>query len=328
MRANIQLFNEDCLPALAKMADNSVNLVCIDPPYNIGKADWDKIDNYIEWMGSVFIEIQRVLKDNGSFYWFHNDMVQINKLMTWTEKNSSFVFNSIIHWIKPQFRSLSWKNPSDLSDLRSWFNCVEYCLFYTFQDSTRLSKIMGSCVSPIRDYIRKEILRCKGKISLKQINELLGTATNGGGIASAVLSEDKTVPAMITKEHYEKIKQWLNCGSEYRYLKKEYEELRKEYEELRYYHKLDKNHNNIWTCKEVNSGKYHVTQKPLLLIKRIIETSSKEGDIVLDCFMGSGTAGIACIDLKRNFIGCEKDKNNFQIAEQRINNHKSQGQLF
>ena len=56
----------------------------------------------------------------------------------------------------------------------------------------------------------------------------LGTATNGGGVASSCLSLDKTEPTMITKEMYEKLQHWCKP-----YLRKEYEELRKEYEELR-----------------------------------------------------------------------------------------------
>lgn len=45
-----------------------------------------------------------------------------------------------------------------------------------------------------------------------------------------------------------------------------------------------------------------------------------EDDLVLDCFMGSGTTGVACKNLKRDFIGIELDKDYFKIAEERINN--------
>ena len=72
---DINLLHGDCLELIKDIPDKSVDLILTDPPYNIGKAKWDKIPNYIEWCGKWFIECQRVLKDNGSFYWWHNDMV-------------------------------------------------------------------------------------------------------------------------------------------------------------------------------------------------------------------------------------------------------------
>ncbi|GAH94471.1 unnamed protein product, partial [marine sediment metagenome] len=41
--------NEDCLVGMKILPDNSVNLIIADPPYNIGKAEWDKIPDYIKW---------------------------------------------------------------------------------------------------------------------------------------------------------------------------------------------------------------------------------------------------------------------------------------
>ncbi len=64
----------------------------------------------------------------------------------------------------------------------------------------------------------------------------------------------------------------------------------------------------------------HTTQKPLALMAEIIKRHSNENDIVLDCFMGSGTTGVACKNLGRNFIGIELDENYFNIAKERINN--------
>ena len=64
----------------------------------------------------------------------------------------------------------------------------------------------------------------------------------------------------------------------------------------------------------------HPTIKPLNIIENLIKNSSKEGDVVLDAFMGSGTTGVACKALKRDFIGIELDQHFFEIAENRINN--------
>lgn len=64
--------------------------------------------------------------------------------------------------------------------------------------------------------------------------------------------------------------------------------------------------------------KAHPTQKPVELMKILIENSSNENDIVMDCFMGSGSTGIACIETNRKFIGCEIDKKYYDIAVERI----------
>lgn len=71
----------------------------------------------------------------------------------------------------------------------------------------------------------------------------------------------------------------------------------------------------------------HPTIKPLELVKRHLLHSSNEGDTVLDCFMGSGTTGVACKELNRNFIGMEIDDEYFKIAKDRINGITAQGQL-
>lgn len=64
---------------------------------------------------------------------------------------------------------------------------------------------------------------------------------------------------------------------------------------------------------------FHPTQKPLELIEYLIKTYTNKGDTILDFCMGSGTTGVACKNLNRNFIGIELDKKYFEIAKRRIN---------
>jgi site-specific DNA-methyltransferase (adenine-specific) len=66
----------------------------------------------------------------------------------------------------------------------------------------------------------------------------------------------------------------------------------------------------------------HPTIKPISIIRTIIRNSSKEGDIVLDCFLGSGTTAVACILENRNYIGIEINKKYYDIAIERINETK------
>lgn len=71
---------------------------------------------------------------------------------------------------------------------------------------------------------------------------------------------------------------------------------------------------------EIKSEKLkHSTQKPLSLMKWILMYYSKEGDTILDCCMGSGSMGVACKEMKREFIGIEKDNEIFEVAKNRIN---------
>lgn len=62
----------------------------------------------------------------------------------------------------------------------------------------------------------------------------------------------------------------------------------------------------------------HPTQKSLKLMQELIMIHSNEGHMVLDCFMGSGTTGVAAKNLNRNFIGIEMDEGYFKIAKERI----------
>ena len=68
-----------------------------------------------------------------------------------------------------------------------------------------------------------------------------------------------------------------------------------------------------------NNGNVHPTQKPVALIEYLIRTYTNEGETVLDFTMGSGTTGVACKNLGRDFIGIELDQGYFDIAQQRIN---------
>ena len=68
----------------------------------------------------------------------------------------------------------------------------------------------------------------------------------------------------------------------------------------------------------IDGGKVHPAQKPVELIAKLIKDSTSEGDTVLDCFMGSGTTCVACLNLNRNFIGFEIDESYFKIAQKRI----------
>ena len=66
----------------------------------------------------------------------------------------------------------------------------------------------------------------------------------------------------------------------------------------------------------------HPTQKPVALLEYLIKTYTNEGEVVLDNCMGSGSTGVACKNLNRNFIGIELDETYFNIAKERIEENK------
>jgi site-specific DNA-methyltransferase (adenine-specific) len=89
-----------------------------------------------------------------------------------------------------------------------------------------------------------------------------------------------------------------------------------------------KNPSNIIDIKSVHTKFIHPTQKPLELMEYLVKTYTKGNETVLDFTMGSGTTGVACKNLNRNFIGIESDDNYFKIAQKRINETQVQTKLF
>ena len=308
----------------------------IDPPYNIGKdKKWDKwktVNEYVEFMGKVFKECQRVLKDNGSFYFFHNDFLQIVELQNYINKNTNFIFKQLLIWNKTNFKRFAWtnRNPDKCKD-RNWFPNIEYCLYYTFHDETGLNRVQQDVdnYKPIKEYLYSKLMEKGLKYNDDRLIDLYidnGIARNRAS-AKTILKHklDKNYKQFefITKKHYEVLSKVLDFDKSYEELRQEYEELREEYESLRYTFNLNEVQENIscvWTNKEINSGKKHSCQKPTDILEKIIKTSSNEGDIILDCFMGSGSTGVACMNTNRKFIGIELDENYFNIAKNRIEN--------
>ncbi|PIN91009.1 hypothetical protein COU57_02270 [Candidatus Pacearchaeota archaeon CG10_big_fil_rev_8_21_14_0_10_32_14] len=85
-----------------------------------------------------------------------------------------------------------------------------------------------------------------------------------------------------------------------------------------FFNKVD-NCNDVWLdIKSEKKRLGHPTQKPVKLFKRIITASSNEGDLVLDCFVGSGTTAVACKQLGRKFICSDINSDYVKIANKRL----------
>ena len=320
-----KIIQADCLEYLRSLPDGCVDLVLIDPPYNISHAKWDKWKcqkEYVNWLGSVFLECQRVLKDNGSFYFWHNDFQQMAELQHWISQNTRLVFNSMISWVKPNFRPIAWKNKTEGSNLRTWFNIQEYCLCYTFEDTgTGLNTIKRLQKTPFAKIMQYNMQ--KQNISQKDISQLL--LSKNGNITGWVWNKLSGLQ-IPTALQWSLICNLFKIENKYQELKDEYEELKDEYEELRPRFNIQngQDYNNVWYSKEDSgnktNGKLHTCEKPQDLLQKIILTSSNENDIVLDCFAGSGSLAQACLETNRNFLCCERDEGYVKIANDRLEN--------
>jgi len=313
----------DSLDFMQEMPPKSIPLIIADPPYNIGKAAWDKIDNYLDWCGEWLKACERVLSDNGSMYVFHNDKEFIADLMIWIRENTGFVFKNEIVWkkISPQFRNYGFvQQRLSNGTMRNYYDgFTEYILFYTFQDETGLSQVYDDrdCFRGIKEYLRAE--RKKAGITYPEVNQILGTA-EGSGQPGHYFSDSQW--CLPTAEMYGKLQ---TTG----FFQRPYEELRLEYEELRYTFNLTRvlsdvyGNSNTWEYEPVSKPD-HPTQKPVDLIENIIKHSSNEGDVILDPFSGSGTTAVAAIRTGRHWIGIDNDKGYCEIARQRIKDELAQ----
>lgn len=337
-----KIYNVDCLDGMSNLNDKSVDLIIIDPPYNIGKDDWDKIENYEDWMFSVFRECQRVLKPTGSMYWFHNDFEVVSDFQQFLKKETDFIFRNILIWNK-KFEgcySEAYMNIAiGTNKNRTYRKFAEYCLFYTFKDVTDLdySHLEKDIYFPFREYIGSSLR--KSKTSWKDLRIINALLDNGIGksfgvarqISQNKLNSDYVQMKMMSEKEYKIIDPivkfdktyeelsawWKELNTEFRKKRKEYKSETKEVlNNSRYVFNKQKNHSviNYQTPKE----KVHLTQKPIDMIIDLINTSSNEGDIVLDCFMGSGTTAVACKKTNRKYIGFEKEKKYVEIANKEL----------
>jgi len=277
----------DGLENIKKIDNKSIDLICIDPPYNINKDKWDNINDYFKWLEKYFIEFERILKDTGSFFIFHNDFRTMAKIDNIIEKKTSFIQKNFIVWNK-RFDSSVKKGFLDgyiISEKsnHSFQKMAEYIMFYQFELHHKLKKR------------RKELGFSQERITM-EIPSKNGKRTGWYSNIENGLSfpNEKTIIP---------IKKYLGldlCDLVPKF-------------------RNQKTHHSVWNYELDHKKIGHITPKPVNLIKNIIEHTTDVGDIVLDCFGGSGTLAVACKELNRNFIVIEKEKKYCDIAYKRLN---------
>jgi adenine-specific DNA-methyltransferase len=309
----------DAFDLLRSLPDKSVNLIATDPPYFrvVGEAwdrQWGKPEAFLAWMGELADEWRRVLADNGTLYCFASPRMAARVQVMLAERFN--VLNEVV-WVK----SAGWHNKANES-LRSFFPQTERIIvaeqYGADGSALRGSGYAAECATlhagvfePLRAYLVGE--RDRAGVTNRQVDEWLGTA----GMAGHYFGASQWV--LPTEPAYAKLRALFNQSGgdhlrrEYEDLRREYEDLRREYEDLRrpFAVSADVPYTDVWTYPTVpparRGERRHPCAKPLDMMRHIVATSSRPGDVVLDCFLGSGTTAVAAQQLDRSFIGCDLD---------------------
>jgi adenine-specific DNA-methyltransferase len=321
--------NCDCLSSegLASIPDGSVDCIITDPPYfKVMREDykgdkydwddqWDDLDSYLDWMDSIFIEFNRVLKPNGSIYIYADSHIS-----AYVQVRAEKIFSlmNVLTWVKTNgMTSKYWKQ------LRTYADATESILFFEKKGASGLPKTglqeiysNEDCFTSIKSYMRAErdkLMESKGFTKITQFNDYIDELTETKSIASHHYFADSQY-AFPTCEMYAKMQK---SG----FWQRPYETSCQEYEALRRpFHPAD-NFTNVWTSMittSIEGGVDHPTQKPVMHIERMIETSTNPGAVVLDAFMGSGTTAVACVRTGRHYVGFEQDPDYHKGAIERI----------
>ena len=323
MRPMWEIRHGDCLELMRAMPDNSVDAVVTDPPYFKVKGEawdrqWDKPAQFLEWMGMLSEQWQRILKPNGSLYVFASPKMAARVEVKVLDR---FDVLASITWAKPSPHcaiNYGAGNAGRISKeaMRSYYPNTERIIFAEHYGADNIAKgeagyiakcdeLRGFVFEPLRAYLDGE--RIRAGFTPEECNEACGHRREGGMAGRHYFSPSQW--CLPTAANYAKLREAFNAnGGEY--LRREYEDLRREYEDLRrpFSVTAEDQYTDVWTFPTVQAyrGK-HVCEKPLPLMEHIIKTSTRPGAVVLDCFTGSAATGHACINLGRDFIGMEKD---------------------
>ena len=198
-----QIHNIDCLEGFKQIPDNLVDLIVTDPPYNINKDSWDKISEYKDWILKVFKECERVLKENGTLWFFHMDFVVLSDIHQRLNKETSFRHKQLII-IDKGLGSVAGRCNTEV--LRSFPRATEYLQFYTFEDVTGVEQLSDVYAkkNPMAKYLRKEFSRAK--VKQKEIAKLFPSKTSNttGCVSNWLIGYNFPL-----KEQYEKIREFL-----------------------------------------------------------------------------------------------------------------------
>ena len=294
-----QIYNEDCLEGMKQIDDGTVDLIIADPPYwKVVGEKWDYLwrteDDYIQWTLEWMTEAARVLRLGGTFYCF-GYFRTLAYLIPHLESMGLELRQQII--IDKGMKAVSGRATKNY---KMFPNVTESILFIIKDNKKFIKPFLKS---------RQQTLG----LSAKEINERLDVKSNGGGMWS-IYTGKNVCEQFPTEESWDKLSRVLEFDIPYSKLAQTFNP--------------QMGYTDVWTDIDFYSERrYHPTQKPLKLIRRLVSASSNEGDVVLDPFVGAGSTVLGCLPLRRHYIGFELNKEYFDIAQRRIALERSQPTL-
>lgn len=285
----------DSLELVRKLPDASVSLILTDPPYHTtkkqniyGDTAFKHDTQYIDWLRKYAKEWRRVLRPNGSLYCFcASEMAAHIEVMLEVDFN---VLSRIV-WTKPNDPGFDgWKGKMNKGALRQWYPHSERIVFAEPAVEGNL------CRSPFGDFLQQA--RQKAGLSTNQLAEITGAygKVNHGGAVSN-WEAGRNVPS---PEQYRRMCEAI-VGTGKVDSMPPYEDAVRPFTMNGSMEFTD-----VWTFPSVRPyrGK-HPAEKPAALLEHAIAASSSPGDLVLDCFAGSGSTILAALRLGRCGIGME-----------------------
>lgn len=344
---SINLVNDDSLSYIKTLPDNCIDLIATDPPYFQVKScgwdnQWENATAYLSWLDEMLAEFWRVLKPTGSLYMFCG-----SKLAADTEILVRERFNLLNHiiWAKP---SGPWRRQNKES-LRSYFPATERIIFaehyqgpYKGKGSEYLQqcrKLKENVLKPLIEYFKQA--RDSLGITAKEIHKATGKqmASHWFGYSQWQLpseadylklqelfkhvAEEKLSKNPLDRKHAELASEQITLRREYHELAAQYQLLRRPFSVT-----VDVPYTDVWTYPPVQYylGK-HPCEKPAAMMEHIINSSSREGDVVADFFMGSGATIKAALKLNRRVIGVELETDRFEQTKLEIEQNTERQKL-
>tara|TARA_R100000805_G_C3622961_1_gene128423 strand:- start:810 stop:1676 length:867 start_codon:yes stop_codon:yes gene_type:complete len=283
------LFHGDCLDELKNIDDNSIDLIFCDLPYGQTACDWDII---IPWK-PFWKEIKRIKKINTPIFF------------TTTTKFGVEIINNAPKKIKFRY-DLVWVKSAPAGFLTSKIMPLKkHEMIYVFYETKPFYDLSSHKHKFIDINTEDKVVNCiyNGKKPLLQKQYSQKGRTKGNTTAyepplptsvveyNSVYNNTNKTTTPITKHPVK----GETTG------------------QPRYEPPLPVSLLEIKSTKRL-----HSTEKPVALIEWILKYYTKEGDVVLDPTMGSGSTGVACKNMNRNFIGIEKDADTYEVAVNRI----------
>lgn len=308
---NAVLAEGDSLSLLKKIPDHCVSLILTDPPYHVtkkqniyGDTHFDEDNHYLDWIGKYAKEWKRILKKNGSLFCFCDSSMSAR-----LEVLLSKEFNILSHvvWTKPNEPGFDgWKGKMKKESLRQWYPHSERIIFAEPASDGNLHR------SPFANFLRD--IRTKAGLSQHELTGTIGAygKVNHGGAVSN-WEAGRNTPS---REQYSKICEAI--------IKTGKVEVMPKYEDIIRVFSMDKTKEftDIWTFPSVRPYKgKHPAEKPLALLEHAIEATTYSGDIVLDCFAGSGSTALAAIKTGRKSVSMEIDSKWVDTIMNRLENH-------